>query len=105
MPRAFAGTDLPGCGRSFAYRDDPGLVLAREFAEQVLEVLGLAEIAIDRGEAHIGDVVERAQMLPHGPTDRLRPYRRPAAAFQLAHDVGNHLLDPLGLDRALAQGD
>src|SRR5258707_1155644 len=28
-----------------------------------------------------------------------------AAAFELADDGGNHLLDPLGIDLALAQGD
>ena len=37
-------------------RDLRGLV-ARQFGERRLEILGLAEIAVDRGEAHIGDVV------------------------------------------------
>src|SRR2546423_10385947 len=32
------------------------LALLRQFVEHGLEVLGLAEIAVDRGEAHIGDV-------------------------------------------------
>src|SRR5690606_5265062 len=39
-----------------------GLVLvlvAPQLAEHLVEILGLAEIAVDRGEAHIGDVVYR----------------------------------------------
>ncbi len=64
----------------------PRVVFAGEFAEHGLEVLGLAEIAIDRGEAHIGDVVELAQMLHHDLADRLRGDFRLAAAFELAHD-------------------
>ena len=46
-------------------------VIAGEFAEHGLEILGLAEIAIDRGEAHIGDIIELAQMLHHDLADRL----------------------------------
>ena len=34
------------------------LPVAAELADEVLEILGLAEIAIDRGEADIGDLVE-----------------------------------------------
>src|SRR6266851_9044123 len=32
-----------------------------EVGDELLEVLDLAEIAVDRGEAHIGDGVERVQ--------------------------------------------
>ena len=76
-----------------------------EFAEHGLKILGLAEIAVDRGEADIGDVVELAQMLHHDLADRLRGNFGLAAAFELAHDRGNHLLDPFRIDRPLAQGD
>src|SRR3954463_4785892 len=44
-------------------------------------------------------------MLHHDLADRLRGYFRLAAAFELAHDRGNHLLDPLRIDRPLAQTD
>src|SRR5215468_3846291 len=47
------------------------LALLRQFVEHGLEILGLAEIAVDRGEAHIGDVVERAQRLHHHLAHRL----------------------------------
>src|SRR4029079_2808683 len=44
-------------------------------------------------------------MLHHDLADRLRGDFRLAAAFELAHDRGNHLLDPFRIDRALAQTD
>src|SRR6185369_9898167 len=84
---------------------DPCVVFAGQFAEYGLKILGLAEIAIDRGEAHIGDVVELAQMLHHDLADRLRGNLRLAAAFEFAHDRGDHFFDSLGIDRAFAQGD
>ena len=79
------------------------LVLAGQFGERVLEILGLAEIAIDRGKAHIGHVVEVAQMLHHRLADGLGRHFAFAQTFQLADDLRHHLLDPLRLDRALAQ--
>src|SRR5829696_355927 len=98
-------TGLPEYGRSFAQRGDPRVVFRGEFAEHGLKILGLAEIAIDGGEAHISDVIELAQVLHHDLADRLRGYFRLAAAFEFAHDRGNHLLDPFRIDRPLAQGD
>src|SRR6185369_17687217 len=68
-------SSLPRCRRRLA------VVLARELTQQGLEILGLAEIAIDRREAHIGDVVERAQRLHH----------------QLANGLGRHLALALAL--------
>src|SRR6185312_1564 len=87
------------------YRDDPGVVLAGELAEHRLEILGLAKIAIDRGEADIGDVVELAQMLHHDLADRFRRDFRLAAAFEFPHDGRDHLLDPLRIDRTLTKAD
>src|SRR5262249_8876802 len=103
--RISPGSDLPGYGRSFAYRDDPGVVLAGQLAEHRLEILGLAEIAIDRGEADIGDVVELAQMLHHDLADRLRRNLGLAATLELAHDGRDDLLDALAVARPLAQRD
>ena len=48
-----------------------GAQAVAEGAEQVLEILGLAEILVDRGEAHVGDVVEALQPLHHQLADRL----------------------------------
>src|SRR3954452_2831923 len=100
----FRRIDLPECGRSFAYQCR-AVVVAGEFAEHRLKILGLAEIAIHRGEAHIGDVVELAQMLHHDLADGFRRNLRLAAALQLAHDRRHHLLDPFRIDLALAQGN
>src|SRR5262245_20956315 len=58
-----------------------GVVLARELAQQGLEILGLTEVAVDRGETHVGDVVERAQRLHH----------------QFANGLGRHLALALAL--------
>src|SRR6516162_3848982 len=81
------------------------LALLRQFVEHGLEVLGLAEIAVDRGEAHIGNVVERAQRLHHHLAHRLRGDFALALALELAHDLGHGLIDALRLDRTLAQRD
>src|SRR5580658_3186574 len=89
--------------RSLA-RDLRGLV-PREFGQRRLEILGLAEIAVDRGEAHIGDVVELAQMRHHGLADRFGRDLAFADALELADDLRDHLVDALGIDRTLAAGD
>src|SRR2546428_183973 len=86
-------------------RAELSIVLARELAQQGLEILGLTEITVDRSEAHIGDVVERAQRLHHHLADRLGRYFALALALELAHDLGHRLLDPLRLDRTLAERD
>src|SRR6202035_1496935 len=69
------------------------------------EILGFAEIAVDRGEAHIGDVVELAQVRHHGFADRFGRDFAFAHAFEFADDLRHHLVDALGIDRALAAGD
>src|ERR1700712_5249976 len=43
-------------------------------------------------------------MLHHDLADRLRRNLRLAAALELTHDRRDHLLDPFGIDRPLAQG-
>ena len=87
----------PGSGRR--------LGLAFEFADDRVEIARLAEIAIDRGEAHIGDVVERLQAFHHQFADALGRDVGVALALELAHDAVDHPLDPLGRDGALAQRD
>src|SRR5262249_25266451 len=81
------------------------LAVLRQFVEHGFEILGLAEIAIDRGEAYIGDVVERAQRLHHHLAHGLGGDLALALALELAHDLGHGLIDALGLDRTLAQRD
>src|SRR5262249_26158645 len=68
-------------------------------------ILRLAEIAIDRREADIGDVVELAQMLHHHLADGLRRDVAFAEVFQLAHDLGHELLDAIRIDIPFAKRD
>src|SRR5215469_3145189 len=101
------GTDARGAQRrllSLPHRR-ARLALLRQFVEHGLEVLGLAEIAVDRGEAHISDVVERPQRLHHHLAHRLGGDFALALALELAHDLGHGLIDALRLDRTLAQRD
>src|SRR6185312_12441394 len=74
-------------------------------ADELAEILGFAEIAVDRSEAHIGDLVERGQRLHHQLADQIARNVRLAGAFELADDRVDDALDALGLDRALAQRD
>src|SRR5262249_18608816 len=78
---------------------------SRELAEEVFEVLGLAEITIDRGEPHIGDGVERRESVHHHLADDVRRDFAFAQAFQAAHDAVDDTFEPLVLHRALAGGD
>src|SRR5215207_4848483 len=73
---------------------DAGIV-AGEPAHKGLEILRLAKIAIDGGEAHIGHVVEVPQPLHDEQADLFGGNLLLAAAFQLPHDAGDHALDAL----------
>src|SRR5262249_61801960 len=81
------------------------LSIFRQFVEQTFEILGLAEIAIDRGEADIGNVVERAQRLHHHLAHGLGGDLAFTLAFKLAYDFRDCLINALGLDWTLAQRD
>src|SRR6476661_9850708 len=94
----------PTASRSFPRRGRR-ILLARQLVEYSLEILGLAKIAIHRGEADIGDIVERPQRLHHHLADGFRRDLALALAFQFAHHLGDDLVDALGLDRTLAQRD
>ena len=75
----------------------------RELIDQLAEIAGLAKIAVDRGEADVGHVIQRLQPLHDELADALGGNLRVAGAFELTHDAVDHALDALGLDRALAQ--
>jgi hypothetical protein len=60
------------------------------------ELARLAEVAIDRGEADIGDVVEALQPLHHQFADLLGGHIAIGRGFELADDAVDHPLDPLG---------
>src|SRR5688500_3556982 len=73
-------------------RVTPTSALVRErlaqalFAEEAGEVLGLLEVAVDRGVADVGDVIELFQRLHDQLADGGGRQLGLAHAFQLAHD-------------------
>src|SRR5260370_42685616 len=81
------------------------LAVGGDAADELAEILGLAEIAVDRGEADVRNLIEDRQRLHNLLADLFAAELRLARAFELAHQRIDHALDPLGLDRPLAQGD
>src|ERR1700752_4233329 len=73
-----------------------------EIGDELLEVAGLAEVAIDRGEPHIGHRIQRAQRVHHQLADLRRGNLALAGAFEAPDDAVDHALDTLGIDRPLA---
>ncbi len=76
-----------------------------ERAQEVLEVPRLAEVAVDAGEADVSDGVHLLQRLHHQLADILARHLALTGRFKLADEAIHDALDPLVLDRALAQGD
>src|SRR5579875_866332 len=83
----------------------PSVAFGGQAVDELAEILGLAEIAIDRSEAHVGHGIERRQHLHHQLADDLALDLGLAGAFELADDRVDRALDALALDRALAQRD
>ena len=67
------------------------------------EIARLAEVLIDRGEADVGDMVERFQAMHHRLADGVGG-DFVAARFQLALDAAHQPVDLGGVDVALAAG-
>src|SRR5215471_16223998 len=78
------------------------LAVLRQFIEHAFEVLGFAKVSVDRCEAYVSNVVERAQRLHHHLADRLGRNLALALALKFAHDLGDRLIDALGLHGTLA---
>src|SRR5258707_4602125 len=74
-------------------------------AHELAEVLGLAEVAVDGGEAHVGDLVEAGEGFHHQLADHVAGTLGLAGALELAHDRVDDALDALGLHRPLADRD
>jgi len=70
-----------------------------------LEVFGFAEIAVDAGEADIGDGVDFLEGFHHQFADVAGSDVGLAAGFELADDAVDDALDALVLDRAFAERD
>src|SRR4029453_7244177 len=81
------------------------VIIARKLTQHLFEILRFAEIAVYRGETHIGDIVKGSQALHDEIADGLRRDVGLAGAFELAHNRRDHPLDPIGIDRPLAQRD
>src|SRR5579862_6706201 len=79
------------------------VLIAFQLANQRFEIPRLAEIAIDRGEANVSDLVQTGQRLHHQFADHVGGNLIFAHGFQAAHDARDHPVHPLALDRALAQ--
>src|SRR5258708_34055576 len=61
------------------------IVVGADPADEFAEILGLAEIAVDRGEAHISDLVETGERLHDEATDDVAWDFAPSGAFELTH--------------------
>src|ERR687887_670023 len=99
--KSFAAADIAGSLPEHSTR----LGVLRQFVEHAFEILGLVEIAIDRSEADISDVVERAQRLHDHLAHSLRRDFALALTLELAHDFRDRLVDALGLDGTFTQRD
>src|SRR3546814_5705272 len=60
-------------------------------------------MAVDRGETHVGHLVERRQGVHHQLADQLGGNLRLARRFQTAGDAVHHPLDALRVDLTLLQ--
>src|SRR5271170_1295671 len=82
---------------SVAIRGDP--------PDKIAEILGLAKVAVDRSETDVGDLVETGERLHDETADHIAWNIGFARALQLTHQRVDDALDPIRLDRPLAQGD
>src|SRR3954452_10452784 len=60
----------PSCGRTSTMTG--GLAAIADRAGNLREIAGLAEVLIDRGEADVGDVIDRLQTIHHRLADLAR---------------------------------
>src|SRR5437762_2543892 len=72
-------------------------------SDLLVERLDILEVAVHGGEAHVGDLVEVAQLLHHELPDRARGHLPVAEASHLVHDAAHGLVDLLARHGALLQ--
>src|SRR5690349_9345444 len=103
-PRLRAASDsaAPICSRSALLRS---VFVTAELADEGLEVLGLAEIAVDRGEADIGDLVQGGERIHHRFADMGGRDLGLARAFEAPDDAVHHALQTVPVHGTLAQRD
>src|SRR5262249_40523425 len=73
--------------------------------DEGLEILRLAEVPVNRGEADVGDLVEVGQRVHDDLADGRALDLVLARAFQAPDDTVDDALQPLAVDRPLAQRD
>ena len=79
--------------------------LVAKLFHELFEILRLAEVAINRGEADVGDLVELRELFHcHFTYDFGRDFRL-AQCFETSLDAVDDALDPVVVDGPLAQGD
>src|ERR1700748_1246847 len=98
-PRSASASAARMCSRSVA------LLGVAKLVHEGLEILRLAEVAIDRGEADEGDLVEVGERVHDRLADRGALDLVLAGALEAADDAVHHALQPLAVDRSFAQRD
>src|SRR5205807_9728318 len=73
--------------------------------DKIAEILRLTKIAVDRSETDVGDLVETGERLHDEAADRIARNISFARTLELTHQRVDDALDPIRLDRPLAQGD
>src|SRR6516162_3232653 len=91
--------------RSAGESAPPSIAIRRDPADEIAEILRLAEIPVDRGETDIGNLIEARQRLHDEASDHITRDIDLARTLQLPHQRVDDALDALGLERPLAQGD
>src|SRR5262245_21832441 len=99
-PRSASRSAVRICSMSWAL-----LVAVAKLVDEGLEILRLAEVPVDRGEADEGDLVEVGERVHHRLADGIALDLVLARAFQPPHDAIHHPLQPLPVDGALAERD
>src|SRR3954452_6634535 len=93
-PRSASSSAARMCSMSVA------LFVVAKLVDEGLEILRLAEIAIDRSEADEGDLVEIGERVHHRLADGVALDLVFAGALQAAHDAVHDALQALTVHRA-----
>src|SRR6266513_347957 len=91
--------------REVAAARPPSIVIRGDPPDKFAEILRLPEIAVDRGEADIGNLIKCRQRFHDQFADVLARNLGVARTFELAHQGVDDSFHPLGFDRPLAQRD
>src|SRR5690349_17612254 len=97
-PLAASASAWRMCSESFSGSKRSLPVATLHLPNQRLKILGLAEIAIDGGEADIGDLVETCQRLHYELPNDLGGNLVFAHALKPANDAGYHAIHALGFN-------